>query len=69
MKGRDDVSQPVPPLEWLQLGGDLHNFLPIVTSQTPVVSTSDLSLAHALQTVKKVMADNHNSRVGEINIL
>merc|ERR1712226_1290136 len=51
--------------EWLQLGGDLHSFLPIVTSQTPVVSTSDLSLTHALQTIQKVMAAaSHNSRVG-----
>merc|ERR1711874_362674 len=40
--------------EWLQLGGDVHTFLPILTSQTPVVSTSDLSLTHALQTIKKV---------------
>ena len=41
--------------EWLHLGGDINNFLPIVTAPSQHVATSDLSLVHAMQTIK----DNH----------
>jgi hypothetical protein len=35
--------------EWLQIGGSLDSFLPIVTGESEVAATSDLSLLHALQ--------------------
>jgi len=34
--------------EWLQIGGELNTFLPIVTGESQVAATSDLSLASAL---------------------
>ena len=38
--------------EWLHLGGNLDSFLPIVTSPSQSVATSDLSLKHALEKIR-----------------
>ena len=38
--------------EWLHIGGDLDNFIPIVTSPTQSVATSDLTLEYALKRIK-----------------
>ena len=60
-----DVFLYSPSSEWLHLGGDVNKFLPIVTSPTQVVSTSDLSLLTALQTIGRSLSHNINSRIGE----
>jgi len=44
--------------EWLHLGGDLHTFMPIVTSPGQSSPTSDLSLTTALQLVKETGNNN-----------
>ena len=38
--------------EWLHIGGDLDNFVPIVTSPSQSVATSDLTLEFALKRIK-----------------
>ena len=38
--------------EWLHIGGDLDNFVPIVTSPSQSVATSDLTLEFALNRIK-----------------
>lgn len=46
--------------EWLHLGGDINNFLPIVTAPSQHVATSDLSLHHAIQTIQEKRRGSDN---------
>ena len=55
------------PSEWLHLGGDVNKFLPILTSPTQVVSTSDLSLQQALQTIKQYLSINQQTHIGKFS--
>ena len=38
--------------EWLHIGGEIDNFIPIVTSASQSVATSDLSFEYALKRIK-----------------
>ena len=44
--------------EWLNLGGDLDDFIPIVTAPSQHVATSDLSLQHAMQRISDINNSN-----------